>query len=308
MVSISFAPVRYRDVFEKFGGPIERLEVTPKPSSDGRERHCANAYLNASLRPSWYQRRRLYANADGSGTHLVRNTACYIAISEALERWAFYSECDGAQRQAFAFDREATTTGMAAFPGLTSRGVRTRAAIEAAERWSIVEWWLGRLPSRLVPQDGTAEAALEIVSPFSRCSIVIVWRACSFGGLAYGFSAGATISEAIQHARVELDRNISVLEKLVRETGLGPGSFPIDTLAVGMERRLTFFASPAGEVMFRARVGQSCKTEAVPQMPRTLVDCEIPGPWTSYATVWRILYEQTSDAYLDESRNDFFLF
>ena len=307
-VSISLAPIRYRSVFGKYGGPIERLEVFPQLSSDGRERHSANAFLHASLRPNWVEEKSLYSNSDGSGTHLVRNIACYIAISEALERWAFYSECEGVRRTEFGFDADPSTTGMASFPGLTTRAVRSRAAIEAAERWTIVEWWLGRLPSRLSGRNGDTEGTLEITSPFSECAVAIVWRVCSFGGLAYGFAGGATLSEAIQHALVEQDRNIVVLEKVVREKGFRPGSSSTDSLASGLERRLAFFASAPGEALFRARVDQSRKAQSVPPTPRTLVDCEIQGPWNRYTTVWRVLYEQSSDVYLDESRNDFFLF
>ena len=307
-MSISLAPVRYRNVFEKHGGPIERLEAFPHLSSDGRERHCANAFLRSSLRPNWVEEKSLYSNSDGSGTHLIRNFACYIAISEALERWAFYSECDGARRREFGFDADASTTGMASFPGLTIRAVRGRAAIEAAERWTIVEWWLGRLPSRLARRIGDAEGTLEISSPFSGCAVAIVWRACSFGGLAFGFAGGATLDEAIQHALVEQDRNVVVLEKLVREKGFRPDSSSIAALTVGLERRLAFFASAPGEALFRARVDRSRDVQSVPPMPRTLVDREIPGPWQRYTAVWRVLHEQTSDIYLDESRDDFFLF
>lgn len=307
-MAISLAPIRYNNVFRKHGGPIERLEVSPRVSSDGRQRHCASVYLSASLRPSWHQELRLYGNADGGGTHLVRNTACYIAISESLERWAFYSECEGARGKEFGFDWEPTTTGMAAFPGFTNHGARVRAANEAAERWSLVEWWLGRLPSRLVSDTGGTEGALEIICPLPHCAVAIVWRACSFGGLAFGFAGGTTLKEALQRARIEQDRNINVLEAFVRETGQQPGSYALDKLSADAERRLVFFASEAGKELFHARMDQSRKLAALPPVPRKLVDCEIPGPWTRYAGVWRTLYEPTSDTYLDETLNDFFLF
>ncbi len=307
-MAISLAPVRYNKVFQKYGGPIERLEMSTRVSSDGKRRHCASGYLSASLRPSWYQEMRLYGNADGGGTHLIRNTAGYIAISESLERWAFYSECEGARGKEFGFDWEPSTTGMAAFPGLTNGGARARAADEAVERWSIVEWWLGRLPSRLISDDGGTEGALEIISPLPRCSVAIVWRACSFGGLAFGFAGGATLKEALQRARIEQDRNISVLETLVRETGQRPDASAMDKSIAEAERRLVFFASEAGKELFRARMAQSRELAALPPAPRKLIDREIPGPWTHYASVWRTLYEPTSYAYLDEDIHDFFLF
>jgi hypothetical protein len=304
---LSLAPVRYSRVFAKHGGPLERLAVFRKVSSDGRERHCANGYLRAALRPSWHEEKGLYENADGSGTHIHRNQACYVAISEALERWAFYTESDGSRRANFGFDRDDSTTGMAAFPGLTTRGARKRAAVEAAERWSLVEWWEGRLPARLLPA-ASPEGALELISPFPSCSVAIVWRRCSFSGLAFGFAGGATLQEAISHARVELDRNIYALETFVSKTGKTPDSVDISGLGTVIERRLVFFASQAGEALFRRRSDESCSMRHLPSQPRTLVDRELPGPWTRYASVWRVLYEPASENSFDETKSDFFSF
>lgn len=299
-MTISLAPIRYRNVFREHGGPIGRLETFPQKTSDGRRRHSSNAFLLESLRPAWVSKMRLYADADGSGTHAVRNIACYIAISEALERWAYYSASDGALRREYAFDKDDSTTGMAAFPGLLKGGVRARAALEAAERWSVVEWWLGRLPSRPVRQEDP-QGALEILSPFPRCAVVVTWRRGPSGGLAFGFAAGTALKDALAHARVEQDRNIVALESPAR----GPEE---GDLASGLERRLAFFGSAAGEALFHATRERSAAMNEVPAMPRTLVDREIPGPWDRYTTVWRVLYEQSSQDHLDETRDDFFQF
>lgn len=299
-MAISLAPIRYRNVFSEHGGPIGRLEAFPQKTSDGRERHSSNAFLIESLRPAWVSKMRLYADADGSGTHAVRNIACYIAISEALERWAYYGASDGALRRECAFDKDDSTTGMAAFPGLLKNSVRARAALEAAERWSVVEWWLGRLPSRLIRHEGM-EGALEILSPFPRCAVAVTWHRGPSGGLAFGFAAGAALKDALQHARVEQDRNIVALESPAR--GREAGELPSC-----LERRLAFFSSAAGEALFHARREASAAMSAVPALPRTLTDREIPGPWGRYTTVWRVLYEQTSQDHLDETRDDFFQF
>jgi hypothetical protein len=269
---------------------------------------CATAFLSPTLRPSWLGESQIYENAQGGGTHALRSVACYIAISEALERWAFYAECDGPRRSALAFDIEPSTTGMAAFPGLTKGPSRENARLEAVERWSLVEWWLGRLPATAAVGSDEAAGSLEILTPFDRCAVALVWRTSPAGAMSFGFAAAGKLPDALAHARIEEARNASVLAKLFRETSSSPEDFPFKGLRLSYERRLAFFSSAAGGALFRERLASSCGQMAVPERPRTIMDCELPGPWTKYATVWRVLYEQSNRAHQDGDRHDFFLF
>ena len=58
-----------------------------------------------------------------------------------------------------------------------------------------------------------------------------------------------------------------------------------------------------GHDRFRARIGV---TPRVMWRPEQLVDTEIVGEWTSYATVWRVLYRPPVERFLHEEL-DFFL-
>jgi hypothetical protein len=146
------------------------------------------------------------------------------------------------------------------------------------------------------------------LSPFTDCTLAVCWRACSFGGLAFGFAAGTALKDAVEHARVEQGRNITVLEELFRDRKISPDVFALSGLRLPGERRLVFFASKAGARLFNERLEASCRLSRLPDMPRTLVDAELRGPWTKWATVWRVLYEQSNYDHQDETRNDFFVF
>ena len=268
----------------------------------------AGAFLEHSLKPSWFQKKQLYNDADGGGTHSLRSVACYIAISEAIERWAFYIASDGPHKIDFAFDIEPSTTGMAAFPGLTKTPARRHAHLEAVERWGVAEWWMGRLPARRLADSTPSKGALEILTPFSDCTISIVWQQCSFGGMSYGFAGGVDIQHAIRHALIEQGRNTNVLGKLFGQGTQSLNNFPLKDLHVNNERRLVFFTSKDGVSLFSQRVEVSCHLKKTLALPRKIVDVEIEGPWTRYATVWRMLYEQSTSDHLNENRNNFFLF
>jgi hypothetical protein len=126
--------------------------------------------------------------------------------------------------------------------------------------------------------------------------------------MSFGFAAAGKLSAALAHARIEEARNANVLSELFRATSSSPEDFPFKGLRLSYERRLAFFSSAAGGALFREKLASSCGQMAVPERPRTILDCELQGPWAKYATVWRVLYEQSSRDHLDDDRHDFFLF
>src|SRR5690606_18440018 len=77
---------------------------------------------------------QLYSNWDGTGSDIYLKLSFYKAVSEALERWCYYSVCDDDK---YGFDLDKTTNGMAAFPSIFTKTVRENARFEAFERWSI---------------------------------------------------------------------------------------------------------------------------------------------------------------------------
>ena len=81
--------------------------------------------------------------------------ARYMAISESLERWAFHVKVNDFDRDLYGFDRDASSNGMAAFPGLFSSQCRKKAYWEALERFCVIAWWDGRLAARTRPTGWT---------------------------------------------------------------------------------------------------------------------------------------------------------
>lgn len=291
---LSLAALRYRSVTAP-GGPLASLVDGPGELWDGRP--CRHAF--ATLRPELRGpvRPSLYGDADGQGTAVTRSEACHRAVSEALERWAFYAASRGPEAARLGFDVEPSTTGMAAFPGVTAAAARGLARLEAIERWSLLEWWRGRLPSRSRRGPGGSAEALEVRTPFARAAVAVVWTPPATGGpgAAYGFAAGPDFATAAQKAAVELARNRRVLSER------GPGAEP----SLANERRLTFFASAEGHGAFLDRSRASAlMPEGLPPEPPAVVDRELEGPWSRFAHVWRVLWrhEGGPDEALDDPR------
>lgn len=182
---------------------------------------------------------------------------------------------------------------MAAFPGLSAAGARRNARFEAVERWSLAEWWAGRLPAASLPLGAPGARALRIGTPFDEAAVVLLWRGPGADGpAAFGFAAAGDPHAAAQKAGVELTRNLQVL---ARAAGAPPSAVN--------ERRLLYFSGADGFASFSARVEASLRWTAPPAAkPRPSVDCELPGPWSRYASVWRVLYPAAGpDDFQDDS-------
>lgn len=297
---LSLAPFRYRNILEKDGGPVRKVSASEAALWDGSPRFFAAASLVPALRPAEPKRLALYDDVDGGGTHPSRNMACFIAISEALERWAYYAASRGERRSEFGFDREDSTTGMAAFPAFTARPARERARHEAAERWGLLEWWQGKLPARTLALASSRAQAAEVLTPFPDTRLVILWTKCPKSGeFAYGFAGAGDIGKAVARAGVELTRNITVLER----RSANPEEGPVKLMG---ERRLLRFSTEDGLQAFQSRLASSRALVSCPEVPETVVDAEVPGPWSRYARVWRALYPHAEPD--DETELDVFMF
>lgn len=305
---ISLAPFKYRSILARDGGPVQSLVCSGTTLWDGSPCFSAAATLAASLRPGSPRALGIYDDADGGGTSRSRNSATFIAVSEALERWAYYASSSGPSRAVLGFEVDDSTTGMAAFPGLTPRGARTNAALEAAERWSVLEWWRGTLGARTFPYRMPAADACEISTPFPDTSVVVVWRRSpEFAGVAYGFAAGRSRERACERAGIELTRNLNALGRFYARTGRTPASVDLADVRDSLERRLVYFSTAPGFAAFQARLSTSQGVSSVRARPETAVDCEVQGPWSKFARVWRILYRHEQGG--DDGRNvDVFAF
>lgn len=84
----NLAPFRFRNVLAADGGPIARV-VLADALVLGRREFMANAYLTPGLAED-LSNRAIYSAANGSGTSPSPMVARFMAISEALERWAHW--------------------------------------------------------------------------------------------------------------------------------------------------------------------------------------------------------------------------
>jgi len=299
---LSLAPWRYRHIFTEQGGPITHIEFSEFPVL-GHRCFQANAYLAPHLTGTSRQRFELYSNADGTGTHPSAMVARYMAISEALERWAFHVKVNDFDRDLYGFDRDASSNGMAAFPGFFDGQCRAKAYWEALERFCAIAWWEGRLAAKLRPTSWANVTAVQIDHPLDRGVMVILFKQCMPGDfLSYGQAAGRDFGAACQRASIELCRNEYLLRSF-RATHPTFTHADLPQLRDIFERRLIYFSLPEGRALFQERINATPRCPITP--PNLMFDGPIVGPWSRYATVWRVALELPSAGYL-EPRPDYF--
>jgi hypothetical protein len=291
---INLAPVRFRRACAP-GGPIAKIAWTTV-GLYGSTIHQANAWLAPGLRPT--RRRGIYSDADGTGSAATATVARHKAISEALERWAYDATHVGPLGELYGFNVDATSSGMAAFPGLVATTARRIAFTEAVERACLIAWSAGETSSRIRDTEWPGINAVEIDNPIGG-ACVILFRRNEGGFYAYGHAAADSFSGACERALVELGRNELVLGKAFARAGRGE----LQTANL-FERRCVFFAGDEGHRSFLRRVGGAAPHAK--WRPRLLIDAEILGPWSEFVTVWRVLFEPPVRNFLT-NEVDFFL-
>jgi hypothetical protein len=293
---LSLAAINYREILAKDGGPVERVS---SGSIDvmGRREHQANAYLAPGLIRGKAVL-SLYGSADGTGSNRSPQIARHMAISEALERWAFYETSHGPDAAKFGFDVDNSTNGMAAYPGLFKGQARRRAYHEALERWALISWWSGHMRASIVGDAMLGVTALRLEHSAKFGEVAVLFRRSAAGHVSYGYSAGSTFKTAVARAAVELARNEFVvgyykLRSAAREV---PNCF---------ERRCIYFAGEEGHAEFLRRVFDRKPRRTAEWSVK--FDREVVGAWSKYATVWRVMPEMPSREYLDPKSDFFFL-
>jgi ribosomal protein S12 methylthiotransferase accessory factor YcaO len=294
---LSFAALKYRNVLTDFGGPVAKIEMGEFPVR-GRKLVLANATLKSGLTRKGPM--ALFGACDGTGVHQTPSVARHIAVSEALERWAFSALIRSEQREEFGFDIDPTTSGMSAFPGLLDSQARRFAVLEGIERYSLMAWWEGRAEGRVFDTDWPGVSAVAIDGPFGGITVVVYART-QWGGYVYGHAAAESFTGASEKAIIELARSESVLRSwwLARIAGERKDATNI------FERRCLHFATEAGHAEFLNRVHSKATGPAV--NPEVICDSELPGPWSEYATVWRFALRPPSDGHIRGGDGYFFL-
>jgi len=300
---LNLAPFRYAYVSAAASGPIDRVEVYRTPF-DGREYYTVNAFLKDEVVPS-RPRFAYYANADGTGTRTTLIKARLVAISEAIERWAYYTTVRSPQRDYYGFEVDSSSNGMAAFPGLTSRRAREHAWREAIERFVLFSWWEGRLNARVEDMPGATGKVLRIDNPYTPHEVVVTFKEVADAPSpchVYGYAAAETLDAAIESARIEMVRHEWVLRRFLDDNPCPHlGLSQVGNL---LEKRSLFFATRDGHRLFNERLG------VAPWLPqsrmRVVYDGPIYGAWDDFATVWRTVIAPPSEAFRSDRYDYFF--
>ena len=296
---LNLAAFRYRHALAASGGPIERLELADAVVL-GRREFLANAFLREGLvNTSW--KSEVFSPANGSGVAASPMVARFMAISEAMERWAHWQTHTGPDRSRYGFDVDPSSNGMAAFPGLRKRQARPGALMEAGERFNLLNWWEGRLPAAEAATEWAGVRAAVICSSVPGVT-VILFRRTPEGFVAYGHGSALDYAGACRKAAVEMERHAIVLSRFALAHA-GRITSQLSSRAHPVERRSIFFATEAGHELFLERLRSSPRKS--PAKPRLVFDGAIPGPWTRYADVWRVVYEPPSDRFLGVEENYF---
>ena len=293
----SLAALRYRSVSVPGRGPISRFESGEFPVF-GRRLFQVNAWLAPGHVPD--RPLSIYSNADGTGAHPQLSVARHMAVSEALERWAYHTVVHSAQGGDFGFDRDRSSNGMAAFPGLTSKPARRMAVLEAIERYSLLAWWEGLIDGEPRDTEWPGVSALAFEGPLGGVA-VLLHRRSEAGFHSYGHAAAESFTAACEKGIVELARHEWVLRcRCLLHGGLAAGP----AVANLLEQRSLFFATEAGYELFQQRLGR--RAGHARPIPRVVADGEIKGPWTRYASVWRFALQPPSQRFLEDDERYFF--
>jgi hypothetical protein len=296
---LSLAAFRYRNALASAGGPIEKVEIAPS-SILGEPCYLANAYLTGALAGS--RQKNLYSQANGSGTDRSPMVARFKAISEALERWAHWQTHAGPEHQRYGFEVDPSSNGLAAFPGLWARQARAGSLEEATERFNLLNWWEGRLPAAPSESPWPGVHAVTIRSQAPGLA-VILYRRSAAGFIAYGHAGAMKYADACRKAAAEMERHEKVVTRFAdAHGGKLLGQLPTD--AHPLERRGLYFAHEEGHARFIERLRTPTRATAELQL---VYDGPIPGPWSQYADVWRVVYKPPSRRFLSMDETYFML-
>jgi hypothetical protein len=290
---LSLAAWRYRGIFADRGGPISQVESSVLPVFD-RSAFQAAAFLQKSLTQKSCQP-SVASAADGEGSAEDPKLAENLAISEALERWAFHETRKGSPAQ-YGFEHDRSSTGIAAYPGFSWQA-RRRARLQALERFALVGWWDRQLNGTVHHSPYPGVGLVRIDHQQAGGEVVVLYHRAPAGFVSYGHAAGSSLATATSRAVVRLVRSEFLIS---RRRACGRFAQPVD----GFERRCLYFSSAEGHAEFLQRVAS--KARKPPPKWRSIFDGEIPGPWSKWTTVWRHCVEMPSYDFLDTRLSYFF--
>ncbi len=134
---------------------------------------------------------------------------------------------------------------------------------------------------------------------------MIVFSKGPDGTYAYGHAAAVTFSHACEKALIEMCRHQMAVSLWRKGRALTGCEIDRDDLGL-FERRALHFSTPAGFSEFWERAESSKAFSSVAPEPAILFDGEIFGPWSRYATVWRVLLKHGTGRFLEDNYRYFF--
>jgi hypothetical protein len=284
----------YRKVLEE-DGPIHS-NVSVVNFTSGRKEVSVNLKNRIIVTLPALPHNKLYGNCHGTGTHYNLNIAFYKAVSEAIERWAFlFSLNDKKNNNKLLLNYNKSTDGFAAMPGLFLNKVRERSLCEAYERHVIKYWWKHLIPVEKINnykinlfENGKSNVYLLKQPNLKFNVILIVWKSLRLNFQTYGFACRYKLTDAIEAASIELERNVSILNRYYFSNVI----FDQNTLNIN-EKRLLYFSQNYGAEAFDETIKytECCKLKHF--LPKLIVDSSVEGDWSSYAMVHRCLFEDS---------------
>jgi hypothetical protein len=290
---LNLARFKYRNIEKRCGGPIDKVEIS-RFCISGEELYLANCFVASGLvsSPGF----EIFSNASGSGVARSPQEARHIAISEALERWAFQSIIQSPHRRKYGFELDPSSSGMAAFPGLTSRNAKRNAFVEAVERYYLLAWWEGYLDGEIENTEWENIWSINILTPFG-IHLVILFDNGENLVYSYGWAASDSRVKARYKARIELERHKIVMRSI-------GGMHRFSMIGSLLERRAYYFSTLEGHLHFQSRLKSKGKFQCISLEP--MCNAEIHGPWSKYAVVWRFVFKPPSQRFVSADDRYFF--
>lgn len=242
----------------------------------GHNFFVSNVFLNLPVCIKNTSQYKKYGHATGSGTSVKRRESICKAISESIERWAYYESIESNSK---AFFIERSSAGMAAFPSFLVTSSRKIARQEAIEKYALDLFSKKRVRAYSYNKYEGVDSILIPIDKYHVCISSMKFKKDNVDRYAHGFSIDLNPDKSIYKSLYELQRNVHIIQESNDEES--------NLLSI-YERRMMFYSYQYGNQKFedlKKIALQSAKTSLFNIVFK--FDAEIRGPWTKFAKVWR---------------------
>lgn len=282
-------------------GPIVGISTSAHPSFWRR----LLWYSTAELHPRWLDpsRKGVELLFGGAGWSTDKENSQCIAVTEAIERWAYRFYATSGAKEC-GIDLDPTTNGFAALPSaMGSLPLMMHAYHEALERWALNRMWddAGIRFREAQPEDDL----LPMFSQFKGCvkcftatlqgqvlesipAEPVVFCLCVFfnerGGAIPGSACTKSSSSAVRRAMLEAYVHVRAFSRLERKAA--------SSMDITEERLLFFATEPRAGAMVSERLRLS--DSPIPQQTtKIILSKHLPGPWNPEVDIYRVIVEDS---------------